>query len=47
MAYDYREAIKDDIREYLDDNNIVLEDYSRNYWEEHLYDDLWVEDSVT
>lgn len=47
MAYDYKQAVKDDVLEYLDDNDIVLDGYSEDYWQEKLYDELWVEDSVT
>lgn len=49
--YDYREAMKEDIKEYLKDNysseelKELLED--REAFEETLNDDLWVVDSVT
>ena len=39
MAYDYREALKADILDYIEENGV--EDY------EKLYDDLWTVDSVT
>ena len=45
--YDYREALCNDIREYIDDN-INLSDFAdRDELEEHLNDELWVADSVT
>ena len=47
MAYDYRQAVKDDVLEYIEDNGIVLDGYSEEYWQEKLYDELWIEDSVT
>ena len=47
MAYDYREAMKDDIVQYIEEN-INLDEYEDN---EELYEtldeDLWVADSVT
>ena len=45
--YDYREAMRDDIRAYLEEN---LENYDYTDMDdlrEQLNDDLWVEDSVT
>lgn len=46
--YDYREALKDDIREYLEDQNFKTSDYeSIDQARESIYEDLWVEDSVT
>lgn len=41
--YDYYEAVKEDIREWLDDNK----DYISSYDYDDLYDRLWVADSVT
>ena len=47
MAYDYREAIKDDIVQYIEDN-INLDEYEDNdELYEALEEDLWVADSVT
>lgn len=47
MAYNYLNAMVDDIKEYINDN-ISEEDYEdREELEEKLNDDLWVEDSVT
>lgn len=49
--YDYREAMKEDIKEYLKDNysseelKELLEDHEA--FKETLNDDLWVTDSVT
>ena len=51
MAYDYRETIRDDIRDYLEENReyiaeaVDIED--REALEEYLNDTLWVEDGVT
>ena len=49
--YDYREAMKDDIKEYLTDNytNEELKEKmkDRDAFAEELNDDLWVTDSVT
>lgn len=49
--YDYREAMKEDIRNYINDNydaeelTEAMED--RGSFFEHLSDDLWTVDSVT
>ena len=43
MEYDYRQAMEDDITEFLEENN--LEVTADNYSD--IYDDLWVDDSVT
>lgn len=45
--YDYREAVKDDVLEYIN-NEINFEDFdSLEELEEKLNEDLWTEDSVT
>ena len=46
-SYDYRKAMYDDIKEYIDENINVddFEDGQELY--EQLNDDLWIEDSVT
>lgn len=41
--YNYLEAMRDDIKEYCNENNINLKTCDID----KLYDDLWVEDSVT
>lgn len=47
MAYNYLEAMKDDIKEYINEN-INLDEFEDNdELYEQLNDDLWVEDSVT
>lgn len=47
MAYDYREAVKDDVLEYIN-NEINFEDFDTlEELEEHLNDELWTVDSVT
>lgn len=47
MAYDYREAVKDDVLEYIN-NEINFEDFDTlEELEEHLNDVLFTEDSVT
>jgi hypothetical protein len=51
--YNYREAIKSDILEYLTENYTTEElkekiiDYDRSDFENELHDDLWICDSVT
>lgn len=44
---DYREAIKEDIRNYIIKNTDWEEHTNRNDLEERLQDMLWTEDSVT
>ena len=45
--YDYREAVRKDILEYLREYGHDYDGLSREDVEETLYDTLWVEDSVT
>jgi hypothetical protein len=47
MAYNYLEAMVDDIKDYIDENINLDEFEDRQELEEKLNDDLWVEDSVT
>ena len=50
MNYNYLEAMKEDVKEYLkNDAELSLDDllYNRSDLEEKLHDDLWVCDSVT
>lgn len=46
--YDYREAVKDDVRSYIAEN-LTIEAYKgqRDELEEMLNNDLWVDDGVT
>ena len=47
MRYNYREAVKDDVLEYIN-NEIIFEDFDTlEDLEEHLNDVLFIEDSVT
>lgn len=49
--YDYREAVKSDILDYIEENytteEIKEELADRGEWEQRLNDDLWICDSVT
>ena len=45
--YNYLENLKSDIMEYLEENNIKITTENREEMEQQLYDDLWVEDTVT
>lgn len=47
MAYNYLEAMVDDIKDYIDENINLDEFEDRQELEEKLNDDLWTEDSVT
>lgn len=45
--YDYREAMREDIREYIEENKEQYDFSDMDKVREELNDDLWVEDSVT
>lgn len=47
--YDYMSAVKADVKAYIEDNGLIKEGWldNRDELEEMLYDDLWIEDSVT
>lgn len=44
--YDYLEAVKNDVKEYIDEN-INVADYTKEELEEDLYERCWIADSVT
>lgn len=46
-GYDYRQAVVDDVLQYLKDNGIKVTRENRDELEDQLRDDLWTEDSVT
>ena len=45
--YDYMVAVENDIRTYLEENNIVITSENKEEMFEELTERLWVEDSVT
>lgn len=49
--YDYLQAVTDDVRQYIEDNytpeEIAEHMQDRDDWEQELYDDMFVSDSVT
>ena len=47
MKYNYLEAVKEDVKSYIQDNEIKVYSSNREEIEEQLNEDLWVEDSVT
>lgn len=47
MAYNYLEAVKDDVKQAIEDNYNVADYPDRDDFEQTLNDDLWVDDSVT
>ena len=47
MAYDYRQAVKADVKEWIKENGIPEDLGYYETAEEYLNDTLWVEDSVT
>lgn len=47
MAYNYLDAVKDDVRQAIEDNYDIADYSDRDEFESTLNDDLWVDDSVT
>ena len=45
--YNYLENVKEDVRDYIEENGIEITEENREEIEEKLNDDLWIEDSVT
>lgn len=45
--YDYRENVKQDVLEYIEENVGYLKASNKDELEEELYDSLWTTDSVT
>ena len=45
--YDYRQAVRDDILDYITEHDIQVTDKNREEVQGFLYDTLFVEDSVT
>lgn len=45
--YNYLEVIKEDVRTYINENEIKVNSSNREEVEQTLNDDLWAEDSVT
>lgn len=45
--YDYRQAVMDDIRNYISENSIRVTNENREELETTLHDSLWTNDSVT
>ncbi len=45
--YDYRQAVMDDIKQYIEDHDIKVTTSTRDELQDELYDDLFVNDSVT
>lgn len=45
--YDYLEAVKEDVKNYIEENGITVNSENRDEIEEQLNDDLFCNDSVT
>lgn len=45
--YNYLQAVKEDVKNYIEENEIKVYPSNREEIEEQLNEDLWVEDSVT
>lgn len=47
MEYNYREVVCDDIRAYIEENDIKVTTSTKDDLYQELYDELFVDDSVT
>ena len=45
--YDYRQAVKDDIKQYIEDHDVKVTTGNREELEQSLYDEMFISDSVT
>jgi len=45
--YNYFEAVKNDVLNYINENEIKVTTSNKDELAEHLHDDLWANDSVT
>lgn len=45
--YNYLEAVKEDVKSYIEENEIFVNEDNRNEIEEQLNEDLFIDDSVT
>ena len=45
--FDYRQAVKDDIKQYIEDHDVKVTTSNREELEQSLYDDMFISDSVT
>ena len=45
--YDYRQAMREDIRDYIEENKDQYDFSDRDKVEQDLYDDMFIDDSVT
>ena len=47
MKYNYFEAVKEDVLQYIEDNDIKVTTSNRDELEQSLYDDMFISDIVT
>lgn len=47
LQYNYREAVKNDIIDYINDNDVKVTTSNRDEVYEQLYDEMFISDSVT
>ena len=45
--YDYRQAVIDDIKQYIENHEVTVTTSNRDELESSLYDDMFISDSVT
>ena len=45
--YDYLQAVMDDVRNFIEENDIVITSSNVDEMREELYDKCWADDSVT
>ena len=45
--YDYYQAVKDDIKQYIEDHDVKVTTSNRDELQDSLYDEMFISDSVT
>lgn len=45
--YDYQQAVRDDIKQYIEDHDVKVTTSNREELESSLYDEMFISDSVT
>lgn len=45
--YDYYQAVKDDIKQYIEDHDVKVTTNNRDELQESLYDEMFISDEVT
>ena len=45
--YDYRDALREDVMNYIKEHEVKVTTWNRDEMQERLYDDMFISDSVT